>query len=62
VEDVSSWSRDAASNFKYPISKQREKIYELRKSLNDGSEPQLESMQKNLVSLLLQEETYWRQR
>lgn len=28
----------------------------------DGNDPQLESMQKNLASLILQEETYWRQR
>lgn len=28
----------------------------------DGNDPQLESMQKNLASLILQEETYWHQR
>jgi hypothetical protein len=28
----------------------------------DGSDPQLEGMQKSLASLILQEESYWRQR
>lgn len=62
VEDISTWSRDVFPNYRQLINKQRSKIDEARNSMLDGSDPSIEGMQKNLASLLLQEETYWRQR
>lgn len=62
AEDISSWSRDAFPNYRKLINKQRTQIDEASNSMLDGSNPSIASMQNNLASLLLQEETYWRQR
>jgi len=44
------------------INKQRTSIEESRNSATDANDPQLLAMQQNLATLILQEESYWRQR
>lgn len=62
VEDITSWSRSAIPNFKHLINKQRFKIEEFRNDASDATDPQLQVMQQNLTTLILQEDSYWKQR
>jgi hypothetical protein len=58
---MSSWSKNLIPNFRQLINKQRSAIEVFRSSSADASDPQLISVQNNLATLLLQEESYWKQ-
>jgi hypothetical protein len=61
-EDIASWSKNLVPNFRHLINKQRSAIEDFRNSHADASDPHVISMQNNLATLLLQEESYWKQR
>ena len=62
IEDISSWSRNITPNFRQQINKQCSEIEDFWNSSDDASDPRLATMQSKLASLLLQEESYWKQR
>lgn len=62
IEDINSWSKNISPNFRHQINKQRAQLEDICNSSRDAIDPRVEDMQKNLANLLLQEDTYWRQR
>ena len=59
---MSAWGRISAPNFRHRINKIRTQIEDIRNDAKDAADPQLTIMQQNLANLLLQEDSYWRQR
>lgn len=62
ADDIAAWSKNITPNFRKKINKQREDIEGIRTSADDVNIPELINMQNNLATLLLQEESYWKQR
>lgn len=62
IDDMAAWSRNASPNFRRLINKQRSQIEDFRATVDGATDPQLLNMHQNLANLLLQEESYWRQR
>ncbi|MCH85362.1 endonuclease/exonuclease/phosphatase family protein, partial [Trifolium medium] len=62
VEDILSWSKNNSPNFRQQINQHRSRIESIRQGSDDSSDLQIPELQKNLATLLVQEDSYWRQR
>lgn len=62
VDDMPAWGRTSSPIFWHRFNKLRAQIEDIRNDAEYASDPQLEIMQQNLANLLLQEDSYWRQR